>query len=178
MSAINVEHVSVTDALAWLAGQGLDACELDDRTPIHEVLAQIPPSVRRREPACLAVRAALERFEGHVDTAVALYERALGLKMDEALELRIRENLAHLFGCRRQDTDSERALLPALRMAPADPRILSIQMTQRARRRDNRQIRYDASVFARRGRRTGAYIAASDVRRDARRCACRGRIRW
>jgi DNA-binding CsgD family transcriptional regulator len=124
--------------LEWLAGDGLDACELDDRKQVHEALARVPLSTRRRNPACLAVQAELDRLDGHVDAAVTLYERALALQMDPELEVRIREGLGHLFLSRRQDSECERVIMPARKLRPNDPRIRSLETVVRARRRDAR----------------------------------------
>ena len=135
-----VSRILPADALEWLNRHGLDACELDDRSEVRAVLDSVLPSVRQRNAACLAVQAALERFEGHVDTAVTLYERALKLPMDGSLELRIRENFAHLLAARRQDDECEKVLAPALKNHPRDPRVFSMGILLRARRRDARAL--------------------------------------
>jgi DNA-binding CsgD family transcriptional regulator/tetratricopeptide (TPR) repeat protein len=129
-----------TGALDWLIEHGLDACELDDRTRVHDALAFVRPSVRQRDPACLAVQAALERFEGRIDTAIKLYERALSQALDARLEIRIRENLAQLLLSRREDAKAESVLASATLLENRGPCILSLEAALRARRRDRRAI--------------------------------------
>ena len=131
---------SVTSALDWLIEYGLDACELDDRTRVHEALASVRPSVRQRHPACLAVQAALERFEGRVDGAIKLYERALSLATEGPLEIRIRENLAQLFVSRRDYANAERILTCGTILKSGGPLILSLVATIRAHRCDRRAV--------------------------------------
>jgi DNA-binding CsgD family transcriptional regulator len=140
MSGTDTRASSYAAALESLAQHGLDACELDDRTPVHEALAQIPPSVRQRDPACIAVQAALERFEGRVDAAVTLYQRALRMEMNPRLEVRIRENLGHLFVARRQNQEAAEVVERARALAPHDPRIVSLDLVLRARSRDARVL--------------------------------------
>jgi DNA-binding CsgD family transcriptional regulator/tetratricopeptide (TPR) repeat protein len=93
-----------------------------------------------RVPACLAAQAALARFEGRVDTAIALYERALRQEMTPALELRIRENLASLFFSRAEYSGGERILDGVHCANRDDPRIQSLYVILRARRRDARVL--------------------------------------
>src|SRR5579872_3248047 len=127
-------------AIEWLTTSGLDACELDDPSPVRAALDPVPSSARKREPACLAVQGSLERIEGHVDAAIGLVEQALALKLDQSLELRIREELGHLFLSRRQDAECDRIIARSKSINPSDPRILSLEMVLRARRRDARAL--------------------------------------
>jgi DNA-binding CsgD family transcriptional regulator len=128
-----------TSALEWLHEWGLDACDLDDRSQVEQALALVPAAKRNADPACLAVRAALKRYEGHVDKALELYQRALAAVGDDArLELQIRENLAALRFLRRETIEAEEVLDKALALSPMDARLLALRASIRALRRDQR----------------------------------------
>ena len=126
-------------ALAWLREFGLDACDLDDRSPVEQALALVSTAKKNSDPACLAVRAALRRYEGHIDKALQLYERALaGVGADQQLEVQIRENLSVLRFLRKEIVEAEDALSKALHIAPNDARLIALRASFRAQRGDNR----------------------------------------
>ena len=126
-------------ALTWLHENGLDACDLDDRSMVEHALSLVPAAKRSSDPTCLAVRAALKRYEGFVDKSLELFQRALGLAADDAeLEIQIRENLAVLRFLRREPRDAEDVLAKALMIAPENAALLAIRAALRAVRGDNR----------------------------------------
>src|SRR5579875_594 len=130
---------NASEALEWLHRCGLDACDLDDRSHVERALSLVPVVQRSSDPACLAVRAALARYEGRVDKALELYERALSAcGHDHNIELQIRENLAILRMLRKEIADAEKSVERGLALAPLDPRFLSIRASIRAQRRDAR----------------------------------------
>jgi len=129
----------VSSALAWLHESGLDACDLDDRGTVERALALVPIAKRNSDPACLAVRAALKRYDGQVDKALELYQRALsGTSGDAALEVLIRENLAVLCFLRKEIVQAEEVLAKAISIAPSDARLIALRAMIRAQRRDKR----------------------------------------
>lgn len=130
---------NTAEALEWLSRCGLDACELDDRGPVERALSLVPVAQRSSQPACLAVRAALARYEGRVDKALELYERAISLvKADTDLMLQISENLAGLRVVRRELNEADQIVDVALQLDPQDGRFLAIRAMIRAQRRDQR----------------------------------------
>lgn len=128
------------EALAWLRLHGLDACDLDDRAPVERALALVASEKRSTDPACLAVRGSLKRFEGHVDKALELFQRALACVDDIALEIQIREHLAVLRFMRKETVEAEDVLTKALVLAPEDARLLALRATLRALRHDSRAV--------------------------------------
>ena len=131
--------VDETSALAWLHQRGLDACDLDDRTHVERALALVSITKRNSDPACLAVRAALKRYEGQVDKALELYQRALhGSTNNPELEVQIRENLAVLRFARKETVEAEEVLSKAMALAPGDARLFALRAVFRAQRRDSR----------------------------------------
>lgn len=126
-------------ALKWLHEFGLDACDLDDRSPVERALELVPVAKRSSDSACLAVRGSLKRFEGHVDKALELYHRALAIVGDDRrLEVQIRENLAVLRFLRGETVESEEVLNKALLIATDDARLIALRAVIRAQRGDKR----------------------------------------
>ncbi|HTX03957.1 MAG TPA: tetratricopeptide repeat protein, partial [Candidatus Acidoferrales bacterium] len=133
--------VDASTALEWLHAFGVDACDLDDRSQVEHVLSLVPIAQRNADPACLAVRAALKRYDGHVDKALELYQRALAAaEGDTRLEAQIRENLAILRILRKEMSEAEEVLARALAIAPDDARLLAIRAMLRGQRRDKRAL--------------------------------------
>lgn len=155
---------NAAEALEWLHRHGLDACDLDDRTPVERALSLVPISVRSSDPACLGVRAALARYEGRVDKALELYQRALAATRSNIdLRLQVQESLAALQFLRREIADVEHVVEDALAASSNDPRFLAIRSAVRAARRDQRG-RVDIDGFEERAlslpelRRARAYL--------------------
>jgi len=125
--------------MAWIHRHGLDACDLDDRTVVERALALVPASKRSSDPACLAVRAALKRYEGHVDKALELYERALAsVSENNQLGAQIAENLGVLRFLRKETVEAESIVESALSVAPDYAPLIALRATFRAHRGDNR----------------------------------------
>jgi DNA-binding CsgD family transcriptional regulator len=136
-----VPFASATSALEWLRSHGLETCYQDDRSLIEWALEIIPATERNADPVCIAVRAALARYEGHVDQALSLFERAIRkAKNDDDLYLQIAEHLLLLQMARRDHSSVDNLLDAALRKRPDDPRILSCRAYQRAVRNDRRAL--------------------------------------
>ncbi len=126
-------------ALAWLHECGLDACDLDDRSAVERALSLVSAAKRNSDPACLAVRAALRRYDGQIDKALELYERALAsVGAEKQLEVLIRESLAILRFLRKETVEAEETLVKALLLAPDDARLIALRATFRAQRGDRR----------------------------------------
>jgi DNA-binding CsgD family transcriptional regulator len=136
-----------SDALAWLHQHGLDACDLDDRSSVELALSLVPVAQRSSDPACLAVRGALARYEGRVDKALELYNRALAsAETNPDLNLQILENLAALKLVRKEVAEAEQIVDKALSIRADEPRFLAIRAMVRAVRRDAR-ARVDLDEF-------------------------------
>ncbi|HEY1728041.1 MAG TPA: helix-turn-helix domain-containing protein [Candidatus Baltobacteraceae bacterium] len=128
-----------TDALAWIREYGLDACEKDDRADVERALSLIPISKRSSDPACLAVRAALKRYEGHIDKALELYERAsVSAAGDSHLRAQIAENLGVLRFLRKETIEAEKIVESALSATPDYSPLIALRATFRAHRGDSR----------------------------------------
>lgn len=144
-----IAFANASEALQWLHRSGLDTCDLDDRSPVERALSLIPVAQRSTDAACLAVRAALTRYEGRIDKALELYQRGLAAVGDDyELELQIRDNLAIIRLLRREVVESEQIVEAALSRNPDDQRFLAIRAMIRAQRRDARAHEDLAAVEA------------------------------
>jgi len=120
---------------------GIEACDLDDRTIVHNALDGVTPKERQKHPACMAVRACLMRLDGHVDQAIGLFEQALkGSEGDDDLYVRIADQLLPLYYVRRNYSRADELFESALRRRPHDIRILSSRALARAARNDKRGL--------------------------------------
>ena len=125
-------------ALVWLARNGLDACDLADRSPVEAALSLVRPSMRMSDAACLAVRAALSHLSGDNERALELYRKALRRSEGSELGRRVRENLSVLLVNQLEPDEAERFSDEAIALDPNDAPFLGLRASIRAGRHDRR----------------------------------------
>jgi DNA-binding NarL/FixJ family response regulator len=134
------------EALVWLSQHGLDACDLDESTPLELALSCLPAAQRSATPVAVAVDAALKRLQGRTRESLALFQRALALHPDRAVAIQIHEHRIALLMAISERRLAREALDLAIAIAHDDVRLKALDLELRANARS--ATVEEVSVFA------------------------------
>jgi|SRR5579872_1320402 len=116
----------------WLDQMGLDACDLDDRTPLNRALSLVPNDALHERPSCVAIQAELSARSDNAQETLELFRRALRSRPVGDLAIQIHERVvAHLFSL-RSFSEMQTALDAAMKLAGDDVRINSLAVAMEA----------------------------------------------